>query len=350
MNQAQEHFIFVNEAVYGTFVAPSKALPIISCGLNGAFTVSTPDLTGYGRDQGVAFPLEKQVKGPLQLLAHPNYIASLLKAFMTAVTTTRCGATAAYRHKLLNDDTAALGSLSMELQRDTTQALFAKGVKIAGVTLSCKAKEAALLTFDLVGEDTAYAGGTWSSTGVAAPAAPTTPVPYPATLQMPFKFSQGQLLYGGTPSVSSGEITVAGGAAVAYVNAVEIKIAVGQGENWVVNNKPTIGNYREEGRQISCKLDLDFVGAGRTYTDYVLAGTEGVLQLNFVGRKIVTGPPDYYEEMCITLPRVYPMTDTLPAVQGSKARRVQTVMYKGLRHLTLNHSISWAIQNEETTI
>lgn len=353
MNQALEHFIFSNEVSWATFVAPSKALPIISCDLASERGLVIPDITNYGRARGIAFRGEKPVAGTLELHAFPNYLGSLLKAMMTSVVSTQQGAMTAWRHKLLFADGSPTGSLSIEKQYDGpsgSNAQFARGVKISKCVISCKAKEPATFKFDLVAQDEAWSGGTWEN-GASAPAAPTTPVPYPATLQLPFRFDIGQLLYGGTLALTSGEIVVTGGTAIAYTEMVEITIDMKQDDVYVLNNTPCVGALRDQGRKISIKMDLDWIGVDDDYVDYHRAGTEGVLQLRFVGRTIVAGPPTYYEEMFITLPRVAPAKAAPPPIGGDKKRRVQTVVYEALyENTTTGKDFGLVIQNEETSI
>jgi hypothetical protein len=347
MNQAQEHFIFSNEAAFGTFVAPAKAIPIITCDIASKRGLVIPDLTGYGRSRNVAFQGEKPVAGKLECLALPGYVGSLFKALMTAVTSTKVGATNAYRHKFLFDDTAPCGSLSLEKQYSTSEAQFAKGVKIARLVISCKSKEPARLSFDLVGQDECWAGGTWEDAS-AAPAAPTTPIPYPASLQLPFRFDIGQLLYGGSLALTAGEIVVTGGAALAFVEAAEITIEIPQEPVYVINNTPCLGYLRDQGRRITIKADLDWIGADDDFVDYHRAGTEGVLQLKFVGAVIET---TYHYELVCTLPRVKPAEATPPAIQGAKTRRTQSVLYEALYEpTTTSKDFGLALQNAETTV
>lgn len=353
MNQALEHFIFSNEVTWATFVAPSKALPIISCDLGSDRGLVMPDTTNYGRARGIAFPGEKPVAGTLELHAFPNYIGSILRAMLTGVISTQQGVTTAWRHKLLFVDGSPTGSLSTEKQYDGpagSNAHFARGVKIAKCVISCKAKEPATFKFDLVAQDEAWSGGTWED-GTSAPAAPTTPVPYPATLQLPFRFDIGTLLYGGTLALTSGEIVVTGGVPIAYTEMVEITIEMKQDAVYVLNNTPCAGALRDQGRQISIKMDLDWVGVDDDYVDYHRASTETTLQLRFVGRRIVTGPPNYDEEMFITLPRVKPAQGSPPPLAGEKKRRKQTVVYEALyEDTTTDKDFGLVIQNEETSI
>jgi hypothetical protein len=346
MNAAQEAFLFKNEANYGVWITPTMALPISSCNLTSKRGLLIPSLTGFGRGRGVVVQGEKPVSGQLVLPLWPQYMPSILRALFTAVVSTQQGGTIAYRHKLLLDDTAAFGSLSVEKQYSSAMAQFVKGVQIGKLTIGCKAKEIAVCTLDLVAKDDAWVGGTWDDTGAAAPVI-TSPVPYPATLVLPFRFYQGVVYKGGTVALTSGELVVAAGAALGYVEAAEIAIDTGLDPFYGLSSTPTQIVAREGEHKITCKLDVDWIGHD---DDFIVDGrtaAETIVQLKFVGGTIAGG---YAYECTLTLPRCVPPQAEPPALAGDKKRRSGVVNYECLKEATTDHDVGLVFQNASTSI
>ncbi len=349
VNPALEAFLFANESAWGTFQAPSKGLYVESCDVGSNRGLEIPDTTGAGRGRKFAWLGEKPVAGKLVLLAWPQYVGSLLKALFTTVNTDRQETTTAYRHKLLLDDTADLGSISMEKQyggsSGTTQ--FIKGAVCTNLTISAAVKAALKLSLGYVAKDEAWAGGNWED-GTAAPAAATNPVPYAAGLAMPFKFHEGAVYKGGSLALTDGEIVVTGGTAIAYIEACEIAIDMGLDSFFGLNNTPNVVALRPGGRKVSLKADLDWQGVDNAYTLAHRAGTETVWQLKFVGPVIAS---TYYYEFIVTLPRVIPATAPATAIQGAKTRRKQPITYEALVEDTTTHAdIGLVIQTTDTTL
>lgn len=346
MDAASEHVLFAPEALYGTYVPATKALPVTTFNVTSRRSLIEPELTSFGRQQGVVVQGEKPVNGSLVLPFFPQYMGTLFKAAMTAAVSTQQGGTIAYRHKLLPDDTAPLGSLSFEKQYSASEAQFVKGAKIKKITISCKAKEIAVVTLEFDAQDDAWVGGTWDDDGTAAPTESVV-LPYPTTLQLPFRFYQGVVKKGGTLSVVSGEIVVAAGTELASVEAAEITIECGQDPFYGLLGKPTAGAIRDLGRKVTCKLDLDWIAAGDDFIDDGRTAAETVVQLYFTGPNIAG---IYNYEGIITLARCVPPQPEPPAIAGSKARRSHSVEYRCKRELTIDQDVGIVIQNAETSI
>ena len=348
MNPAAEHFIYAPEVNYGTFVAPTKALPVISFNLESDRPIITPVVTGQYRGQLFQIPGEKPVAGQLVTYAWPNNLITLIKTFMTRCTSTLVGAATTYRHKFTFDDAAALGSFSAEAQYGTDKAHFGKGLRIVSLGISCRSKEPVQLTFGLVGQDEAWNGGNWEdAAGSAAPASPTTPVPYAASIGLPFIYYQGALLLGGTVSEVTGELIVAGGVAQAWVEACEITIELPSEQVYPIQASPTAQALREGERNVKVKMDLDWVGDAAARALAARANTETVLALNFTGATCEAPATKY--EMDIVVPRLVPLPGETKAtvLSGDKKRRVAAAGFKGLIHATTTRDFGLAIQTTE---
>ena len=348
MQPYNEHFLFANESQWAAFVAPDKAIPILSVELSSDRPTVVPSVTGQGRGRLFAWLGEKPVSGSVELHAWPDVLGSLLKAFLTSVTSDLEGTTA-YRHKFLFNDAAALGSLSVEKQYGPDQAQFARGVMITGMTIVARAKEPCLITLDLLAEDEAWNGGNWED-DVAAPANPTTPIPYASTINLPFLFHQGVVKQGGTVALTDGELVVSSGTDLAWVEACEIRVEIPHEQVFRLKQAATAGALRDAGdRIVTARCDVDWVGQGATLVQNARAGTETVLQLFFQGPLI---EETYYHELVVTLPRVFPKPgDTKsPPISGDKARRTHQAAFEGLMHATHDKDFGLVIQNTETTV
>ncbi len=346
VNPALEAFIFANETLWGTFVAPNKGIFIESCNVDSDRPTVIPETTGAGYDQRFAWLGEKKVIGDLVVLAWPQYVPSLLRCVFPAVVSTRQAMTAAYRHKMLPSDTTTTTGFSGEKLLGGKSQFF-KGGLINRLVISAKAKEPVRFTMGILAQDEAWSGGNWED-GTSAPAASTDPIPYSADLVLPFRFEHGQVLTGGALSLTSGEIVVTGGSAVASIEACEITIEQNIDAYPGLNNTPCAVNYRPQARKITLKADLDWVTADNAYVLEKRSLTEAIWQLKCVGTSIEAS---YSHEFIVTLPRVVLREAKVPAIGGTKTRRKHPITYEALREVTTtNVAIGLVVQNTEATI
>jgi hypothetical protein len=149
------------------------------------------------------------------------------------------------------------------------------GCKVTDWELSCDVGSilALALTLDAWDETTATSAGTPS---------------YSASTSV-FHFKQGVVTLGGTPSTTSGVVSVSGGSTVAVVRGASVRgsngITTGD-ENQRFGTK--VQQQENDWRSLGGNLDLDFVNQATVY-DLFSADTATALQLTFTGTTAISG-------------------------------------------------------------
>jgi hypothetical protein len=150
-----------------------------------------------------------------------------------------------------------------------------RGCKFTGWEFNCEVGGIVTLTVDVDGWD--------ETTGTAA----GTPS-YPATEV--FHFAQGVLVLGGTPSTTSGVVSISGGTTVASVKGATVR-----GDTPLKTDRFFFGSagikaeQTENGwRTIGGSFDAEFVTAAALY-DTMAADTAVAMKLTFTGTTAITG-------------------------------------------------------------
>lgn len=351
MTTTKEHFAYALESTWGTYVTPTKAFAARRVSGNPKVNYETPDETGAGRAQAGVYQLERAVQGTIEASLRPENVASLFKTILGSVVSTQQATSAAYRHKMLPDDTTEIGSFSGQIARANGTTVAFRGATVKTLRIQAEAKQVARFAIDYVAKDFAAIAGTWAD-GTAAPATAVTFASlYPASPRAePLKFFQGTILLGGTKAITGGEIIVTGGAAQIGVRRCEIAIDEGtETDDFNITTDPTIQSAQATKRKITATLDIDQKIAVGTFRDAHLAGTDMVLTLDFTGPIIASTYPFLFRAV---LP-VLKVTDSPEAdVDGGQGLKRVTVELTAFADDSLagTPDIGIVFQNKETTI
>jgi hypothetical protein len=350
MTTQKEHFAYELEATWGTYIAPTKAFACRRVALNGKQTYEFPDETGGGRAQAGVYRLERGVSGTIEASLRPENVASLFKTVLASVVSTQQGATTAYRHKMLADDTAEIGSFSGQIARANGVTEAFKGATPKVLRIQAEAKQVARFAMDFVAKDLAVVGGTWAD-GSAAPSAVTFDSLYAAAPRAePLKFFEGSILLGGSKSLTSNEITVTGNTAKIGVRRCEVAIDLGTEEDdFNITTDPTIQSAQAVKRKITATLDIDQKQAVGTFRQNHLDGTDMILVLDFTGPIIATTYPWLFRTVLPILKVSDAPQADIDGGQGLKRVTVELTAYADAS-LTGSPDVNIIFQNKETTI
>lgn len=149
------------------------------------------------------------------------------------------------------------------------------GCKIVSWELSCEVGGILMLSITIDAWDEV------TSTGAGTPSYAATDI---------FHFRQGAVILGGTPSTTSGVVSVAGGTTSAVVRAASVR-----GENPMTTGSDNqrfgatkVEQVENDFRSVGGNLELDFLSAAAMYDTYA-ADTATALQLTFTGTTAITG-------------------------------------------------------------
>lgn len=338
-----EHFMFAEETVLGTWVAPNKALFVRSSNLTGAQPLMIPDETGGGRGQPPGAPGEISASGNFVANLRPTVLGHLLRSnFATRAQTT--AGTGGFRNKLLIDDDVAFESFSVQKRYRDDLAESLRGVKVTGWTIAARTREFAQITVDMVGKDSTITGGTWSD-ATSAPAV-VDPVPYEATPPPAFKFYEGVMRLGGSVALTAGELVVTGGTARNDFDNIEIatNFNVGTDAYGVNLGDRTVQTLDEGRREITVRFDPNF---NTTSNEFYLAwknGARAVVELYFEGPEYFTGNK---HQMKITLPWVVYSSGANPEINTAYGLKRHTVEGSAFVDPTTDADIGLVIQTTE---
>lgn len=346
MSAANEHVIAVPESSFGTFVTPINAYPVLKTTTNVGRERLDKRYSGSSRYLSRRYLGAKAPDGSIEMDLFPDYMGLFLKAagFSTIATTTPGGATLARQHGFLLGANSQLPSLSLQTKRSASIATNWRGVVIDKMTIKAVAGEVVSFNMDFLAKDEAPAGGTWDADGTSSAAVIATPTYIPATL-VPYRFFNATLILGGTPSVTSGVYSVAGGTAITLAESLEVTLENNLDAPHFLTSDPTPGVIVGQDFNITAKLDLDNSAVVTTYYDYFRGGALASLRLDLVGAQIETGQ-NY--EFHLTLPSLDFDEANYPDISGEQSRRVQSVSATGIQHAASAHAIGFTLKDTQT--
>lgn len=350
-----EHFAYIAQAAIGTFLAPTRAIPIISGGLNGSQRELTDGrLTGSCRARFYRWLGAKPVSGNFVTHWWDEDIASLWKEFLTDEATT--GAPAAYIHGFVPSDIAALGMLSGQFIHSTSLGISVLAMVISSIEIQCASKELVQLTFAFEARDKARSAAAanatlWDSLGTASPAlvVPTGLLLYEPVVR-PLAFYDGLIETGGTLTYTdvSNLITIASGVALAKVISCTITIDAGlDTDGYDLTADSTRTEFAPGNRDITVSMEVSFFDQAFALYDLANLGTPTVVSLQMF-KSVTLGAE-------IILPAVVFDPFPLPDVTGDSAKKTYTLTGKAQREIIvggdgIETDINVIIRNAEATI
>lgn len=348
-----EHLLFAinTTGTYPAWTTPDKAIPVMSCSFAGARALDRHEDTGSTiRSRRYKSQNAMNVKGSIAMKGYPVYLIPwLFRSFLTSAAQVAAGT--GWDNDLLPNDAndVQLPWFSFQKRYTASVAENIRGAVVQKVALSCKGGEQLMASMDFIAADIGRAGQTWSD-GTACPAV-VTPVPYPATMPVPLRFHEGSIIVGGTPSLATNKMSVAGGTTVATIETFNLEMALNvEGRFAVRDGAPTIAYTRHGERLITFTGDIDWATYGTTYYDAMLAATETCLRLEFSSDSEFDTGQNY--ELFITLPRmVYPEDGgTFPQLDGTLMPKKQSLKLISMEHTTLTSDIGVSIQTSDDLV
>lgn len=201
-----EHFLFKQEAVWGTYVDPDLALPVTSATPNPAQPPLANEDTGSGRGQRPSLPGAKTVEGPVMTKLYGKTLGKLLRSMYADRVAAAAGT--GWLNKLLTDDDVDFDSFSFQKRYTAAYGESIRGAKLNGYTITARSREFASAELRWVAKD---AGSTVRGFEDGTIPGVVDPPIYASAMPDPLKFNQGILRLGGTPSLTSGAVVIAGG-------------------------------------------------------------------------------------------------------------------------------------------
>ena len=340
------HFAYIREQSFGTWVTPTKWLPVDSMGV--ASSRAKIELPVSGADRGIYLHVlgEKPVGGPLGHPWFPVNVASLIRTFMTNLTTTNVS-TGVYDHAFLYDDTANLGSFCGQKRYTPSLAQSFVGAMVNTFTLSVETKAAAHLAYALLCKDEVRNSGTWDYNGSAGPAvlAPSYP-----TVRRPLMFYDGAIAIGGTPTLdgTTKKLSLAGATTYTKISKVEIVMNHNlDADGYGIVQDPTVQELIPGGRRGEVSFEISWSDYAATFYDAARAGTAMALSLDLVGPTL-TGAYKYEGHALATSLFFDPVT--LPEINSDSARKKLTL--KGAMQTDLGAGVDFGlwIRTSEATL
>jgi hypothetical protein len=343
-----QHVIIGKETAWGTWVTPTKAIPVIN--FSGSVGRSRIEGRYSGASRGVygRWPGAKEPSGSLEMPLWSELLGYFLYAAQFEITTsTPSGATTTREHGCLPiDDPEIVRSLSIQAQHGGTHAVNYLGVVADKLTLSVKAKEAATLALDWKARDEAPAGVAWDYDGTTvSDALIANPIYFARTLR-PYIFTDATLVTGGTVALdgTKKQFTVTGGTARTKLDNLEI--ALSQGFDLpIFNGAPTPGAARAGDRSVTGKFDYDLSTMNRAFYDEYRAGTQVALQLTLTGPVIET---TLRRKFVVTLPLIDFDDASWPEIAGGNGRQVRSVAFTAIQDPTSGYDIGCTIADTQT--
>lgn len=346
MSAANEHLVIGPETVFGTFVTPTIALPVLKANHTVGREYIDKRYTAAGRALRNRYQGKKAPSGSIEMDLWPDYMGRFLKAagLDNITTTTPGGATTARQHAFLLGTTMQLASLSAQIKRSAAIATNLRGLVIDKITIKAVAGEVVSFMVDFLAKDEAPAGGTWDADGSASAAIIGTPTYIGATL-VPYRFFNAALILGGTPSLTSNVYSIAGGTTIALAESLEISIENNLDAPHFLTSDPTPGVIVGQDFNVTVKLDIDVSTLVTTFYDYVRAGTNVALKLDLTGAEIETS---HNYEFDLTLPNLVFDEADYPDISGEQSRRVQSLSATAIQHAATAHAIGIVLKDTQT--
>ncbi|RLI52675.1 MAG: hypothetical protein DRP09_17435 [Candidatus Thorarchaeota archaeon] len=344
-----EHFVYETQGVIGTYVTPTRAIPVITAGATGSQREMI-DLRVTGACRGLHSRVlgAKPVSGAIETQWWDKDIATLIKAFLTDTATT--GASP-YTHGFLPDDDADLGMLSGQLVYNSNLGVSLLAMVINSLEISVASKELAKLTFNYEARDKVRSGsgaGDWDSLGTSAPAV-VSPAAMYEEVARPLAFYDGVISYGGTMTYDSSAktISVSGDTPLGKVLSATITISNNvDTDGYAIVEDPTRQEFDPGSREIAVSLEISWSDKSYTLYDLAQTGVATVLQLAlFKSASLGAG---------IVIPGLVFDPFALPQVAGDKGKRTISLTGKGTRVTcgtpSVDTDINMRIINEESSI
>lgn len=303
-------FGFKNETVFGTAVTVDHFLKHVSVGADGLQIISVTDegLGGCALVPTVdrAVKVAQQVTRDVEVNVGTRGLGLILKQMLgSSATATQIAATAAYRQIHWNGDLAGK-SLTVQFgfpeatATGTVRAHTINGAKITQWELSQARNDLLKLRFSLDGlnEVTNIALATAAyPTGVAA------------TANEPLRFNAFSAKLGGTASVNSGLVSVAGGTEIAGCRAASVKgVQPLRTDGFFSGGAGTKSEQLLAGggfQEFTSDLDLEFQSRTQVYDVYAAYQT-AALELTWTG--FIDIGSTNFGKLSVIMPNVKPVT------------------------------------------
>jgi hypothetical protein len=342
---AAESFMWADESTWGTWVAPTKAVPVRSAGINPETTFMESGVTGGGRARRPGAAGEIAVNGPMETILYAQDLGFLIRSFMLTREQTVAGT--GWKNKFLPDDDVPHKSFSLQKRYSPTLAESIIGAKVNTFRISARSREYATATFEFAAKDAASSGGTFSD-GTAAPAV-VDPVPYTAGLRDGLKFYQAEMLIGVEPTdtiaLTAGELIVTGADARCEIDNVELEVNFNLATDayGLCLDDRTTTSMDEGLREITLRFDPNFSTVGAEFYNAWRAGTPAIVQLHFLGPIYNT---TYHDEITITLPYVVYQSAPNPDVNAEYG--IKRVSVEAGAYIHPTHLVDWGIVIQTT--
>jgi hypothetical protein len=293
------------ETTPGTIVSPTRWLEYNSETLSQDKVI----VQGQGLRGGGLFPRQarrteagRNAGGDINLDLSTNGMGLLFKSMMgtsTSAVVTGSAYQQVHTPGSLNGVSLTVQKLVPEMVTGTLKPFTYNGCKVISWTINFAKDEVPTLslTLDAWDETTATSAGTPS---------------YSTTAGI-FSFLSSALIIGGTPSTSSGVVSVSGGTSIAGVTGGSITGTTGVragSDNRYINGK--IEQGQNDWRGITGTINLDFINRSDVY-DLFAANTAAALKLTFTHGTAITGST--YPTLEVILPSIT-FTGETPKVGG----------------------------------
>lgn len=336
-----EAFMWADEVTWGTWVAPTKAIPVRSASVNPETTFMEAGVTGGGKGRRPGAAGEISVNGPMETLLYPVDLGFIVRTLFKTRAKTAAGA--GWLNKLLPNDAVDNGSLSLQKRYTSARAESIKGAKINTFTLSARSREYATATFDFAAKDAAASGGTFSD-GVAAPAV-IDPVPYSVGLPDGLKFYQGELLLGGSYTLVAGQLVYTGGTARCEIDNVELtaNFNISTDAYGLCLDDRTVQALDEGQREVNLRFDPNFATVGFEFYNAWRNGTPAAVQLHFLGPEFEAGQK---YDLKFSLPYVVYQNAANPEINAEYGLKRSTV--EGGCYIDPTLGVDWGLAWQTT--
>lgn len=342
-----EHVLFNRETAFGTWVSPTKCIPVEEWSFPPAREQVKLDLTGAGRGRYQTVQGAKPVAGSMRFPWWGLQTGSIIVASLCTTAPTLVAA-GIYDHGCLFDDTAGVVGLSMQGKYSAALGLNVLSAVPSKWTFTMAAKQAAMVAIDLLAKDEARVGQNWDYT--ASPSSAILNHTYP-TMMRPLMFYDATLILGGTPTLSGTTKlwSIGSGTTYSKFSLVEVSVDLGlDADAFALTTDPTIQEAFPGHRTISIKLESSWTDLSTVFYDAFRAGTEMALQIKLAGPIIST---TYKHEGEITIPNIHFDPDAIwPAISGAQARPKSAISGEAVLNVTAGYDFGIRLRSSEATL
>lgn len=326
---AIRHIAIGKESTSGTWEAPTKAYPLTNWTQSSGQEYTDLRNTGSGYGLADAWRGAYAPSGSASMRMYENWLGTLLRgAGFNRITSTVIGATTAYGHGCLPQESQANVSLSIQAIADPSNGISYRGVFINKMKFACKAKEPGVIDFDWIALDEGLPGGNWGD-GTSAPAIISSLTYYGASVGV-LHFAGCTVTYNATPTLNTttNQFSISGGSVITKADMAEINLENNYEYSHTLGSiyYPAVITRKE--RAVTGKLDIDFNTVDTTYYSAMKAGTEVCLEFKWLGGAV----DGSVYSLIMTLPKVTLRQADLPDLSGDQARRMQSVNFTAQVH------------------